>query len=315
MKKSIKQLLFLTLLVISSLATLSACGTKKDTSHATSGQLTVVATNSILANLVEEVGKEHVSVHSLVPRGTDPHEYEPLPDDIAKASDADVIFYNGLNLETGGNGWFNKLMTMAKKKEDKDYFVVSREVDPQYLTSDGQETQVDPHAWLSLANGILYVTAIKEVLVEKDPEHREDYEKNAQVYSEKLQALHDQSQQLFADIPSDKKLLVTSEGAFKYFAKDYQIPTAYIWEINTEDQGTPDQMRLIIDTLRQTAVPVLFVEQSVDPRSMETVARETKLPIYETVLTDSLAKSGQPGDTYYSMMAWNLEKIHAGLKR
>ncbi|MEA4830893.1 MAG: zinc ABC transporter substrate-binding protein, partial [Enterococcus thailandicus] len=124
---------------------LVGCSAKSEKSEQTKdGKLTVVATNSILADMAKEVGKDKVTIHSIVPVGTDPHEYEVLPEDIKKASDAKVILYNGLNLETG-NGWFNNLMETAKKVEDEDYFAVSREVEPLYLTSAGQETQADPH--------------------------------------------------------------------------------------------------------------------------------------------------------------------------
>lgn len=117
--------------------------------------------------MVENVGKDLVNLHSIVPVGTDPHEYEPLPEDVAKASEADVLFFNGLNLETGGNGWFNKLMETAKKKEDQDFFSVSKKVEPMYLTSAGQENEQDPHAWLDIQNGISYVESIRDTLSEK----------------------------------------------------------------------------------------------------------------------------------------------------
>lgn len=145
---------------------LAGCGTKNNETTDTkdSKKLEVVATNSIIADMVKEVGKDEVSVHSIVPVGTDPHEYEPLPEDIKKASEADIVFYNGLNLETG-NGWFDKLMETAKKKENEDYFAVSKEVEPIHLT--GNSKQEDPHAWLDISNGVLYVKQIQSVLSEK----------------------------------------------------------------------------------------------------------------------------------------------------
>lgn len=300
-------LFFLTLLAG---LTLAACGNQAAEKKE---KLAIVTTNSILSDLVKNVGEDKIELHSIVPIGTDPHEYEPLPEDIAKASEADILFFNGLNLETGGNGWFNKLMKTAKKVENKDYFSTSKNVTPQYLTSAGQEQTEDPHAWLDIENGIKYVENIRDVLVEKDPKNKDFYTENAKNYTEKLSKLHEEAKAKFTDIPDDKKLLVTSEGAFKYFSKAYDLNAAYIWEINTESQGTPEQMTTIIDTIKKSKAPVLFVETSVDKRSMERVSKEVKRPIYDTFFTDSLAKEGTEGDTYYSMMNWNLTKIHDGL--
>ena len=178
-----------------------------------------------------------------------------------------------------------------------------------------EHTKADPHAWLDLSNGIKYVEEIARIFSEKDAENATLYKKNAEAYVEKLKELDTQAKESFASIEENKKLLVTSEGAFKYFSRAYDLPAAYIWEINTESQGTPDQMKAIIDQIRAKEVPVLFVETSVDSRSMERVAKETGLKIYDKLFTDSIAKEGEQGDSYYQMMKWNIETIHEGLSQ
>lgn len=276
-----------------------------------SDKLHIVTTNSILEDMVHNIGQDRIELYSIVKRGTDPHEYEPQPTDISKTSNANLIFYNGLNLETGGNGWFTKLMETSKKTFNQDVFATSENVIPQQLSTN--ESEIDPHAWLDISNGMIYVQNILKQMVAKDSKNAEFYEANATKYLEKLQELHQTAQSKFVNIPENQRLLVTSEGAFKYFANAYQVTPAYIWEINTESQGTPEQMQTILAKIKQSSVKSLFVESSVSPKTMTQISRETGLPIYSKLFTDSLAKSGIEGDTYYSMMKWNLDKIYEGL--
>ena len=303
------------LVLFLSVIALVACSTgKKDT--ATSDQkLKVVATNSIIADITKNIAGDKIDLHSIVPVGQDPHEYEPLPEDVKKTSQADLIFYNGINLETGGNAWFTKLVENAKKTENKDYFAVSEGVDIIYLEGQNEKGKEDPHAWLNLENGIIYAQNIAKQLIAKDPSNKEFYEKNLKEYTEKLDKLDKEAKEKFNAIDADKKLIVTSEGCFKYFSKAYGVPSAYIWEINTEEEGTPDQIKTLVEKLRQMKVPSLFVESSVDDRPMKTVSKDTNIPIYAQIFTDSIAEEGKEGDSYYNMMKYNLEKIAEGLSK
>ena len=283
----------------------------KSADQQSSNQLRVVTTNSILEDMVRQVAGDKVALHSIVARGVDPHEYEPKPTDISETTQADVIFHNGLNLETGGSGWFSKLIKTAHKKDREQVFEASDAVTPLYLTTN--QSEQDPHAWLDLGNGIRYVETITAVLKAKDPKHANYYQERSDTYLAKLKKLDAAAKEKFLDIPEKQRLLVTSEGAFKYFSKAYHVIPAYIWEINTESQGTPDQMAEVLSKIKASEVKGLFVETSVSPKSMEQVSKETGLPIQSKIFTDSLAKKGQMGDTYYDMMKWNLGKIYQGL--
>ena len=303
------------LVLFLSVIALVACSTgKKDT--ATSDQkLKVVATNSIIADITKNIAGDKIDLHSIVPVGQDPHEYEPLPEDVQKVQKADLIFYNGINLENGGNAWFTKMVNNAKKEANKDYFAVSDGVEVIYLEGQNEAGKEDPHAWLNIENGVIYAKNIAKQLIAKDPKNKETYEKNLAAYVEKLEALDKDAKQRIAKIPEEKRLIVTSEGCFKYFSKAYDIKSAYIWEINTEEEGTPEQITKLVRQLRESKVPSLFVESSVDDRPMKTVSQETGLPIFSTIFTDSIAEAGKDGDSYYSMMKWNLDKIIEGLSK
>lgn len=313
MKKMMKLLLttvFATLL-------LAACNTSEgeSTSDKDSGKVQVVTTYSILYDIVKNVGGDQIEIHSLAPIGSNPHEYEPLPEDVAKATDADAVFYNGLNLEAG-NAWFDKLMeTAGKGGEDAPVFLMSEGVEAKFLTTEGKEGEEDPHAWLDVSNGIKYAENARDGLIEVDPENAEIYKKNAEEYISKLEDLHKRAQTQFQDIPKEERIIVTSEGAFKYFAAAYGIEGEYIWEINQENQGTPKQITRIVDIINEKNIKGLFLETSIDPRSMEAVASETGVPIKGKVFTDSLGKPGEDGDTYIKMVEWNIETILEGLTK
>ena len=312
-KLGFKKLGFLSLIFMLAVG-LFACSNANKNSN-TSEKLKVVATNSIIADITKNIAGDKIDLHSIVPVGQDPHEYEPLPDDVKKTSQADLIFYNGINLETGGNAWFTKLVQNAKKEENKDYYAVSDGVEVIYLEGQNEKGKEDPHAWLNLENGMIYAKNIAKQLSAKDPKNKDFYEANLKNYLGKLEALDKEAKQKFNNIPKEKKIIVTSEGCFKYFSKAYNVPSAYIWEINTEEEGTPDQIKALVEKLRKTKVPSLFVESSVDERPMQTVSKDTNIPIFEKIFTDSVAEPGQNGDSYYNMMKWNLDKIAEGLSK
>lgn len=298
---------------------LAACSGKTEKSRSSTNEneqkVQVVTTYSVVYDIVKNVGGDLVEIHSLAPIGSNPHEYDPLPVDVQKATDADAIFYNGLNLEAG-NSWFNRLLeTAGKDGEDSPVFLMSKGVDAMYLTTEGNEGEEDPHAWLDIRNGIKYAENARDGLIKVDSDNAEVYKKNAEEYIAKLQELHDNAVEEFSKIPKEERVLVTSEGAFKYFSAAYDFQAEYIWEINQENQGTPDQITRIVDIIREKGIKGLFLETSIDARSMEAVSAETDVPIVGKVFTDSLGEPGEDGDTYISMMEWNIKTIKEGLSK
>ncbi|WP_203247247.1 metal ABC transporter substrate-binding protein [Sporosarcina beigongshangi] len=305
--------LILLLATMAIAALVSACSQGETPPKEQNEKLEIVTTYSIIYDMVKNVGGDYVEVHSLAPIGSDPHNYDPLPEDLVLTTDADVIFYNGLNLEEG-NAWFNEMIETAGKSVTDDNVVrVSEGVEPMLLSSDEHKNEEDPHAWLDVRNGIQYVENIREALKKNDPAHADDYDENADKYIAELKELHEEILGMMHAIPEDKRILVTSEGAFKYFSAAYDFQAAYIWEINSHSEGTPEQLKSIIRIVKEGGVPSLFLESSVDPRSMEMVSRETGVPIHGKIFTDSLGKAGSDGDTYIKMIKWNADMIADGL--
>lgn len=300
--------------VVLTLFLMTACSNTEKTSS-DNGKVQVVTTYSIIYDIVKNVGGDLVEIHSLAPIGSNPHEYDPLPVDVQKTTDADAVFYNGLNLEAG-NSWFDRLMETAEKDgEDAPVFLMSEGVTPMFLTTEGKESESDPHAWLDIRNGIKYAENARDGLIKVDPDNADTYKKNADEYIAKLQELHENAVKEYNEIPEEERVLVTSEGAFKYFCEAYNFQAEYIWEINQENQGTPDQITRIVDIINEKGIKGLFLETSIDSRSMDAVSAETDVPIMGKVFTDSLGAPGEDGDTYIKMMEWNIKTIKEGLSK
>lgn len=297
---------------------LAACGNSNEktgnTTEGDSGKIKAIATFSIINDIVTEVGGEYVDVHSMVPIGTDPHEYDPLPEDIKKATDADALFYNGLNLEGGEHGWFFKLVENVRANQDH-VFELMEGVEPLYLTShDGTEKEVNPHAFLDPTVVIQMTENTRDALIQVDEANKEAYEKNAEQLLEKLRALDEEYQTKIAEIPEENRILVTSERAYQYMANHYGLEEGFIWEIDTEENGTPEQITSLVKFIKEKEVPALFVETNVDARPMETVSNETGVPIAAKLFSDELGRQGNDGSTVIDFLQYNIDTIYEHLK-
>lgn len=273
--------------------------------------LKVVVTFSILLDIVQNVGGERVEIHSMVPIGQDPHEYTPTPLDVVRAADADLLFWNGLNMELG-DGWFENLLAVAGKSlDDRTVVALADGIEPLYLTE--RRMEMNPHAYLDVVNAMQYVRNARDALVAADPEYAHVYEANAAAYLARLEELHRRYVELLGSIPEERRILVTSERAFQYLAARYGLREGYVWAIDTDEQGTPRQILDLVRFVRANDVPALFVESNVDPRALETVSRETGVPIYAKIYSDELGVPGEGSGTFLGMLEWNLHAIYNGL--
>ncbi len=298
---------------------LAACGNTNDKENGSTEngtkKIQAIATFSIIHDIVTEVGGDYVDVHSMVPIGTDPHEYDPLPEDIKKATDADALFYNGLNLEGGEHGWFFKLVDNVQANKDH-VFELMEGVEPLYLTShDGTEKEVNPHAFLDPTVVIQMTENTRDALIQVDAENKEAYEKNAEQLLEKLHQLDEEYKSKIGEIPEENRILVTSERAYQYMTKRYGLEEGFIWEIDTEENGTPEQITSLVKFIKEKEVPVLFVETNVDARPMETVSNETGVPIAAKLFSDELGRPGDDGSTVIDFLQYNIDTIYAHLKQ
>ena len=297
---------------------LVGCGSNEATTDEASNsddKLQVVSSFTIIQDLAREIGGDDVSIHNLVPTGTDPHEYEPLPLDMKKATDADILFYNGLNLEGGEDGWFFKMINSVNQDMDNVYSLTER-VEPMYLSGeDGKKDQINPHAFINPAVGIKMAEDMRDAFIEKDPENKENYEERATAYLERLKEVEKEYRERINDIPEEKRILVTSERAFQYMADEYGLKEGFIWAIDTEENGSPEQIKSLIAFVKNNNVPVLFIESNVDTRPMETVSKETGVPFSEKpIYSDEIGKPVEEVDTYMKYLNYNINLIHDELK-
>ncbi|MGO1535283.1 MAG: metal ABC transporter solute-binding protein, Zn/Mn family [Yaniella sp.] len=293
---------------------LAGCSSGDDQSVAQDEQIQAVSTFSILSDIVAEIGADHVKVHNIVPVGNDPHEYSATPEDTKAMSNADAYFYNGLNLEGGENGWAARMVESVGLEEDR-VFETTEGVKPMYLTEVESDQSINPHAFLDPNVGIIMAENVAAGLIDVDPDHAEEYKQNLEDYVQELTEVDKRYQHEIGDLEEDRRVLVTSERAYQYMADSYNLLEGYIWAVDTDDIGTPDQMISAIDFVNEHEPKALFVESNVTPGPMETVSEETGVEIYATIFSDELASKGEPGDTYLGFLEENLQEISEGLQQ
>ncbi len=270
-----------------------------------SGGLQVVTSISILADIARNVVGERGQVTYIVPIGEEPECYEPVPSNFQKVSNADIFFANGLGMEE----WLRKIVSNVSDTEVV-YLTTGAPTIP-LIGRDG----ADPHLWLNVQHvSDYYVNNILAALIRLDPEGEKEYRRNAELYIAQLQELDAWIVDQVEQIDPDRRMIVISENALKYFGEAYGFDTAGIWELNSHAEGTPQQISRVIDLVQSRQVPALFVEATVDRRYMEAVAKDTGVPIAGEIHTDALGLEGSGAETYIGMMKHNVNSLLMGLR-
>jgi len=265
----------------------------------------VVTTFTVIQDIAQNVAGSAAVVESITKPGAEIHDYQPTPLDIVKAQAADLVLWNGFNLER----WFEKFFENVK---DVPSVVVSEGIAPIGITEGPYSGKPNPHAWMSSTNALIYVENIRKALVKHDPANTESYNRNAAEYSARIRALDEPLRKRLAAIPEDQRWLVSSEGAFSYLARDYKMREAYLWPINADEQGTPQQVRKVIDLVRKNKIPVVFSESTISDRAAKQVARETSARYGGVLYVDSLSAANGPVPTYLDLLKVTVETIAKG---
>jgi manganese/iron transport system substrate-binding protein len=293
-------LAILSLLAIS----LSGCGGDDDP-QANSGKKRVVTSFTIIADMAREVAGDAAVVESITKPGAEIHGYDPTPKDIVKAQNADLVLWNGMNLEL----WFEKFFTSLK---DVPHAVLTDGIAPMGISEGPYTGKPNPHAWMSPANAVIYVENIRKALVKIDPANEATYTANAAAYTAKIKALDAPIREQLSVIPENQRWLVSSEGAFSYLCANYGFRQLYLWPINADAQGTPQQVQQVIDQVRAHQVPVVFSESTVSDKPARQVAKETGARYGGALYVDSLTDSSGPAPTYLKLLEANANTIVKG---
>ncbi|QUS37057.1 metal ABC transporter substrate-binding protein [Falsirhodobacter algicola] len=273
---------------------------------AAEGRLKVVTTFTVLADMTRHVAGDDADVVSITKPGAEIHGYEPTPQDIVGAQDADLILWNGLNLER----WFEQFF---QNLHDVPSVTLSEGVDPISISGGDYDGKPNPHAWMSPENAQIYVTNIEKALSEYDPAHAADYAANAEAYRQQLRATLDPLRAEIAAVPKNRRWLVTCEGAFSYLARDLGLKELYLWPINSDQMGTPQQVRHVVDQVRANAIPAVFCESTVNTAPARQIARETGAQYGGVLYVDSLSEPDGPVPSYLDLLRVTTKTVADGL--
>lgn len=266
----------------------------------------VVTTFTVFADMAQNIVGDVATVESVTKVGAEIHNYQPTPRDILRAQDADLILWNGMNLEL----WFERFFINLK---DVPSVILTDGIEPMSIHQGPYEGKPNPHAWMSPTEGRKYVENIRDALVKYDPDNSATYIANAAIYLTEIDAVVAPIRAALEAIPENRRWLVTSEGAFSYLARDFGLKELFLWPINADQQGSPQQVRVVIDKIRAENIPVIFSESTVSDKPAKQVARETDARYGGVLYVDSLSKAKGPVPTYLDLLRVTSQTIADGL--
>ena len=262
----------------------------------------VITTFTVIADIARNIGGDAAIVESITKPDAEIHNYQVTPGDIRRASGSNLILYNGLNLEL----WFEKFF---KNFNSIPSVVVTDNIKPLGISEGPYSGKPNPHAWMSTKNALIYIENIRKAFVQYDKENAETYNKNAAVYATKIIALDEPFREKIESLTIENRWLVTSEGAFSYLADDYGLKEAFLWPINADGQGTPQQVRKVIDLVRKNRIPAIFSESTVSSKPAKQVARETGARYGGVLYVDSLTSEDGKVPSYIDLLKVTLQTI------
>lgn len=269
-------------------------------------KLKVVTTFTVLADMAANVAGDAAEVVSITKPGAEIHGYAPTPRDLVRASDADLILWNGMNLEL----WFEQFL---RNLGDIPSFTLTDGITPIAIARGSYQGKPNPHAWMGLDNALIYIRNIEAALSAQDPENAQIYAANASAYTDQLRATIAPLRDAVQTIPADQRWLVTCEGAFSYLAQDFGMRELYLWPMNADQVGTPQQVRAVIDGVRAHDIPVVFCESTVNTAPAQQVARETGAAYGGELYVDSLSDADGPVPTYLDLLTVTARTVADGL--
>lgn len=272
------------------------------------GKKQVLTTFTVLADMARNVAGDRIDVESLTKPGAEIHGYEPTPQDLVRLQGADIILDNGMNLEK----WAAKLY---QNSNGTPHVTLTEGIKPMSIAEGPYKDKPNPHAWMSPENALVYVDNIVKALIQIDSANASYYTQHAEQYKTQIKAVDTKLKKELSTLPASNRYLVSCEGAFSYLIRDYDLKELYLWPINADAQGTPQQIRNVVETVQSQEIPAVFCESTVNDKAQRQVAKESGSHFGGVFYVDSLSGSNGPTPTYLKMLEYNANVLIQGLKK